>query len=82
MSDVPSLFEDIFDVTERDPDGKYFDRGVTLDRFNSHCMQPGPLLGELHCVATACYRHNVVPLRTGNLMRKHIDYDEKQHQLK
>ena len=28
MAAVPALFEDIFDVTDRDPDGKKFDRGA------------------------------------------------------
>jgi hypothetical protein len=45
MAAVPALFEDIFDVKERDPDGKYFDRGTGLLLASLAWNEP-PVRGE------------------------------------
>ena len=38
MAAGSALFEDIFDVRERDPDGKYFDRGAPLIFVSGACL--------------------------------------------
>jgi hypothetical protein len=43
MAAGSALFEDIFDVRERDPDGKYFDRGSPLIFVSRACLSS-------HCV--------------------------------
>lgn len=43
---VPALFEDLFEVQERDPDGKYFDRGACSALVPAGRM---PLLAHTRC---------------------------------
>ena len=45
---MPALFEDIFDVTDRDPDGKKFDRGALREVMPDVWPPIQPVLPELN----------------------------------